>query len=539
MSCEAAKVSVMLQMGDDSIRVEVSPGTSLKQIFDGAAYPLPSECGGKGRCGCCRVRVPSESLSPPGELEETWLGPDLLAHGWRLACQARVCADLEVSLAPLKSRWRKLGSDESLHGIGMALPASAKGRHAIAVDLGTTHIRVSVADRVSGHRLGARVGLNPQARFGSDVLSRLSAAAEPAVAEMQSRLVVEAIGDAIAEIVQQDLVQPLKANCLTLVGNTAMLALLTQTEATRLLEPDNWLSSLACSPPDPQIWKSQWRLDQGSALNILQPVAGFVGSDLLADLLACGLKDRSAPCLVIDVGTNTELALWDGERAWITATPGGPAFEGVGISCGIPSGDGAVYRILDDTATGRFHFLAMGEGKPVGLCGPALVDLVALLLGKGILMASGRFAQPIGPRGYPLEDLLGERFLKSADVDALQRGKGPIAAAASCLLALAGMVWSDLKTLHLCGAFGHHLSVPHAQAIGLLPVLPDLAVELVGGASLLGCERAMLDEDCQAFLESVRSTARLINLAMQPEFDNCFIANLRLRPMNVGEAATC
>jgi uncharacterized 2Fe-2S/4Fe-4S cluster protein (DUF4445 family) len=275
-----------------------------------------------------------------------------------------------------------------------------------------------------------------------------------------------------------------------------------------------------------------------AAVDIAQPLGGFIGSDLLACVLAASLVERPAPALLIDVGTNTELALWDGERLWVTSSPGGPAFEGVGISCGMAGGPGAVYRLRSRQSGDPFEAAVIGGRIAVGLCGSGLVDAVALLCGRGAIRPTGRFAVAPPPGGYPLPlaDEAGALTIEPADIDAFQRAKAAIAAAAQALLSEAGMHWEQLQRLHLCGVFGRHLQLDNARSVGLIPGLAEDRIELHDHAALRGCELALLEPEGCGLLERIAGRCRLLNAARMQRFDDYFIDHLRLRPWPHTEA---
>ena len=155
---------------------------------------------------------------------------------------------------------------------------------------------------------------------------------------------------------------------------------------------EHWQQAVDCTPPDPDAWQAQWFMPHAEIL-LAPPVAGFVGSDLLADLIATGLAAGPPGSLLLDFGTNTEIALWDGRRVHVTSVPGGPAFEGVGIRHGMAAEPGAIHRVRE--AAGAPVFETIGEAPPRGYCGSGFVDAVAMLAARGALKANGRFVDLI------------------------------------------------------------------------------------------------------------------------------------------------
>lgn len=516
-----------------ALRLAVPSGQSVREALDATALRVPAACDGTGACGSCVVRLLSGAAAPPSPAEARRLTAVELAGGLRLACQLRLTGDAALRLertAP-PSPWRSIPPAE-LPPSPDAGPRPAAAGLGLAVDLGTTTVRVSLWDRRRVLRVAAREGPNPQARSGADVLSRLGAAsrgAEPRaeLARQARAAILEGAGDILARELGQAPAATGELTRLVVVGNSAMLALLTGTGAPALLRPEAWQEPADCRPADEAAWRAAWRLP-GAEVVIAPPLAGFVGSDLAAALLECGLSQGKEPALLLDVGTNTELALWDGAALWIASAPGGPAFEGCGSSRGMAAGPGAVEHVRRDG--GAYACAVMGGGEPQGFCGSGLVDAVALLLRDGLLKPSGRFAAQAGSGGVLLQPGSDRARLRGADVDVFQRAKAATAAGAALLLAKADLHWTDLARLCLCGAFGRTLDLDHARAVGLLPPVPDARIELRGQAALAGCERALLAPDPAALLADAAPRPRPVRLSTS-EFDDLFVRHLRLEPL--------
>jgi uncharacterized 2Fe-2S/4Fe-4S cluster protein (DUF4445 family) len=360
------------------------------------------------------------------------------------------------------------------------------------------------------------------------------ALADPVRAAELARLARTAIVQAVRDILQRDVgeVTPMLAEigAVVVVGNTAMLALLTGHGAADLLAPENWQNPIDCQPRDGAGFQGQWFMPHA---RIVLPgtVAGCVGSDLLADLVALDLAAGPAGALLLDVGTNTEVALWDGASLHVTSVPGGPAFEGGGIRFGMPAEPGAICRVRRVAGAGNGYALETVAGAaPLGFCGSGLADAVALLLQGGQLKPSGRFALAPGPEGLRLDPDNPRTALGAGDVDAFQRAKAATAAAMAALLAAAGMGWDDLQRLCVCGAFGRTLDVGHAQATGLLPPIDPARIELYADATLAGCERMLLAPDGPDGAARPLGHLRAVNLSLMAGYDDHYIEHLRLAP---------
>lgn len=511
-------------------RLTTPVGRSVREILDTTDLRVRAACGGTGACGACVVRLLGGAVNPPTVAEFMKLTQDERAQGVRLACQLRLAGDAQILLdrTAAPSEWKSIPPENLISPPGR-LPALQEHIYGVAVDLGTTHIRVALWDRRNGRRIATRYGPNPQSVFGADVLSRLTAAGHGReLAKLACTAIVQAIRDMLARDVGE--VAPLMAQIglVLIVGNTAMLALLTERGGAELLAPDNWQRPIDYAPLDLAAWRAMWHPLHAEIL-LPPPVAGFVGSDLSADLIATRLVEGAAGALLLDVGTNTEIALWDGRRVHITSVPGGPAFEGAGIRHGMPAETGAIYRVCP--GNNGFDCAVLGGGAVRGLCGSGLTDGIAVLLSAGILKPSGRFAAFSGGGEYELLPGNPCSAIGAGDVDAFQRAKAATAAAMEVLLHRAGLGWGDIRRLCVCGAFGLHLDINHAQAVGLLPSIDPALIELDADATLAGCERALLHADGIALFSVLSKSAHPINLSCVAGYDDRYINHLRLQPI--------
>jgi uncharacterized 2Fe-2S/4Fe-4S cluster protein (DUF4445 family) len=338
-----------------------------------------------------------------------------------------------------------------------------------------------------------------------------------------------------------------------------MLALLSGRNYQLLLEPAHWMSTIDCLPDDPGSLSRSWGIHPQAIIEILPPLAGFVGSDLMAGVIATKLTETGPGNLLIDFGTNSEVALWDGKALWVTSAAGGPAFEGCGISCGTVAEPGAIYQVRDPAGkacggagtTGftmaknpsdpggmtaargilgsTFTFSTIEGENPTGICGSGIVDLIACLVGSGKLTRTGRFAPDL-----PQEEIVlleGERrlVLTRKDVDIFQRAKGAISAAIGVLISMAGLRANELQRIYVGGAFGHFLNKANAVSIGLLPDMSYECIQLCGNTALAGCEYLLMSSASIEHLKRIAAGARLINLARSADFEDLFFEGLYLR----------
>jgi uncharacterized 2Fe-2S/4Fe-4S cluster protein (DUF4445 family) len=516
---------------DESVRqLAFEPGPSLRDILSRSSVPVRSACAGIGACGLCRVRVDEGDGGPATAAELLHLGPEAVSARTRLACQITPHGDMDVTvLEPARpSPWRAPDAPAYRPAFSPSPGrAPSEAPFGVAVDLGTTNISIGVCDVTTGW-VAVRSGPNPQARVGGDVVARLDAAvrSEPAAQELR-RLAIEAIGGGLLELSQREGVALPAVSRVRVVGNSAMLALLGADRAGAVLAPAGWVSPVECALGDRAGVAEAWNLSPTVAIDLVQPLGGFVGSDLAAGVVHARLTESLEPALLIDFGTNSELALWDGERLWVTAAAGGPAFEAAGIGCGVRAEPGAIHR-LSRSPDGAWSAEVLESGTPRGVCGSGLVDLLALLRAGGEIDERGR------PSRAPLTiSLPGSGLAVSkADIDTLQRAKAAVAAGVEVLCRRAGLRPLELAAVHVAGSFGEHLDVTSAQQIGLLPPVAAERVRLAGNTALHGALDLLLSGEAEAALARARQRTILLNLSMEPEFEDLFVEHLHIRPMS-------
>lgn len=411
---------------------------------------------------------------------------------------------------------------------------SSPEKFAIAFDLGTTTIAASLFDRESGKRLAVAGDFNPQRAWGSDVLSRLGAAGDPeqlaamqgAVAAEMERLfeaLAHEAGAAFGEI-----------GSVAVAGNPAM-------EQIALGLP---AASLAFPPFRPLFKTGQRVTTRDLGWNRVLPAyllplpSGFVGGDLVAFLYGCRESARPGT-LYLDLGTNAEMALFDGERFLATSAAAGPAFEGGNLRCGMSALPGAITSVTIEGD--RVHLGTIAGAPARGICGSGVLDTVAALLDAGVLDAAGRILSPdeipsnLANRvqevdGIPAfvlhRDAQGMVYLNQEDVRALQLAKGALRAGMEVLLSRAGLDFEALSAVVLTGSFGAVLSPAVLKRIGIFSENMVRITGFVREGVLAGLERMFAEPDGGAEVEALAGSLRVISLSGNPKFEKRFLANL-------------
>lgn len=351
----------------------------------------------------------------------------------------------------------------------------------IAVDVGTTNIHWSVNSLVDSSLIAEHRLRNPQQEFGSDFMSRLLWAAQSEEhARLMSQMPTDAIGHALrAASLDMDFdVREIERLCI--VGNTAMLALLNRIDAGCIIRTGHncWPTLLEGSSVDNVDWASALDLASLTSTYVVPPLGRFIGSDLLAGVVSTSLMHDSAPSMLVDFGTNVEMALWDGRHLWVTSSAGGPAFDG-------------------------------------SLCGSDLINQIADLVRAKAISERGQLRVGVSPY----------------DVDLVQRGKAAVATGICSLLKSAGIHHESLKRVCISGVFGNSIDIRNAQAIGLLPEIDLKLIQLYRNTALAGCVQLMASPDAMYYINKVQSCVYIVDIENSPYFYDLFIDNLYFQRM--------
>ncbi len=483
--------------------LEAIPGTPLSDLLFAQGVEFP--CGGRGRCKGCRVRVLRGELPVTPE-DERLLSAAERAAGWRLSCRARADADLTLELAQWEAA---ILSDDTRVEFA---PRDGLG---VAVDLGTTTLVAQLLDLRTGNVLAVRTALNAQAQQGADIMSRIEFALTGDGQARLQGLIRDQIGSLIGELMTsapagqslQDVV---------VVGNTAMHHLFCGVPVAPLahhpFEPnDDGLKVFTAA-------ELGWAAAGVAQIHFLPCLGGFVGSDILAGIIATGMHEREQPTVLVDLGTNGEIVVGNRDRLLCASTAAGPAFEGARISMGMRAATGAISAVT--LRDGRLACQVLGGGEPRGVCGSGLVDAVACGLDLEWVKPSGRLAN-----GASLP-LLAPVQLIQWDIRELQLAKGAIAAGIRLLIERWGVRPADLARVYLAGAFGNYISRASARRIGLID-FPSEQVEPAGNTALRGAKRALfgLPEPGAEFAELRRCTEHL-SLKDDPQFQEVYVEEM-------------
>ena len=403
--------------------------------------------------------------------------------------------------------------------------------YAIVVDVGTTTVVAHLVDLATAATVDAEATYNSQMHFGDDYIRRIIYAEQHnAFGEMQRRIVHD-VNDLIQTLAVR---QGIELSCIASVacaGNTAMTHFLLNLDPRRIRRTP-YIPTAAWIPPI-RAAETGIRINKRGLLYVLPAVGAYVGSDIVAGVLATRLYEAPGLSLFIDIGTNGEVVL--GSKEWMVcaSSSAGPAFEGSGVKHGMRAAPGAIERVTV-TAEGGMTFHTIGGERPRGLCGTGLLDVLAALLELGVIDRTGRFALPDDPRLadgsdgleftlVPAEAGHNPIVITQADIANLIRSKAGVYAAIQVLLESTGTRPEQLQSIFVAGGFGNYLDVRKAIAIGMLPDIPTDRIHFVGNTSIAGAKMAVMSRDALAKAEQIADRMTYFDLMNHPNYMDAFM----------------
>jgi uncharacterized 2Fe-2S/4Fe-4S cluster protein (DUF4445 family) len=592
----------------DDLSGEVSPGLTVLDALAGLGVHVTAPCGGEGTCGKCRVQARG-ALSAVTPTERQILAPEEIESGIRLACQARVEGDIEITVPAASRRpemrilmggdLREIEADPVVVKRHVALPeqtlseAYSRLEHlrrcgnlrsdlsaelpllrrlpgildnaatgvtavlhddvlldveagettdtcfGVAVDLGTTTVVASLTDLRSGREVAHAATVNEQTQFGHDVVSRINATLEREDGLGQLMAAAHAsVSKVVDEVIDKAGIQAEQVYDATLVGNATMMHLCLGIDPASLGKMP-YIATLGRAVLVPPAAVGM-RIHPAARVYVLPNIAGFVGADTVGAILACRLDEADGRTrLLVDIGTNCEIALRLGDRILVTSTPAGPAFEGARIASGMYAAPGAIEKVSID---GQIDCRTIGGQEARGLCGSGLVDASAELLRVGVIDMTGRmvdldeldgqagdavraglmetkdgmaFALTTGENGTPI-------MLTQRDVRELQLAKGAIRSGIDLLLEHAGLGADDLDEFVIAGGFGSYIDKANAMRLGMIPKLNPDKLTFIGNGALVGARLSLLSRQLRQRGGRIADQAEHLQLAHTPDYQMRF-----------------
>ncbi|MHC5075493.1 MAG: ASKHA domain-containing protein [Planctomycetota bacterium] len=514
----------------DGQKISIHKGDTILEAALRAGIIINTPCGGKGICQKCLVTLQKDSESVCAcqyniESNLTVLIPPnarFLEH--KILTQG---LDTELTFEPdIFKRYIQLAPDKNILGL--------------AVDIGTTTLVIKLVDLTTARTLATKAALNPQARYGDNVISRIGYADTEKHLTQLHKLIIDCINDLIKSLCeisghkQQDIFE------VCAVGNTTMNHIFLKLPVKQLGQAPYQPVLLDASDNNP----SNVKLTMNESGNIHTPpnIAGFVGSDIVAVAIVIDIESIDENTLIIDIGTNGELLLAKNGKIYSASCAAGPALEGAGISCGSRAVQGAIEAVF--TNGDDIDCDVIGGVIPKSICGSGLLDTAALLAELGIIDSTGRFVEPEKlkdlnkaiasrvtiidnqPAFIIAENAKNKVSISQKDIRQIQLAKAAIRTGIQLLQQKLDITNEDIKHIYLAGAFGNYIRTESALRISLLPNAPGQTFHFIGNAASSGAQMMLLSTEYRKRAQNLARKIEYVEIAYEKNFETVFTQSM-------------
>ena len=450
--------------------IEAADGTILSDILIKSGNNLPHLCGGKGICKKCQVWVNGKS---------------------ELSCQYKIQSDIDVVLPEISEIHSESGAEQS---------GEITDNCCFCLDIGTTTLALALVSLDEKKIIKVKTATNPQRAFGGDVITRIEYCNKNGVADLQKCL-IDTINNLISEF-EIDKIEKMYAS-----GNTTMLHIFFGVDPT----------SMGVAPYTPTFLEGKEIQGKEIGLNNIESIASlpcisaFVGADLVAGISYADLPEENKYNLLIDLGTNAEIVLYNKSNVFCTSAAAGPCFEGGNILCGMSATDGAIYSFSDNS-----EYKTINNKKPQGICGTGLIDIISALRKNGDIDETGYMEK-------------GEFFITESvkltqnDIRQFQLAKSAVYSALQAVLEEKSIYFTDIENTFISGGFSAKINTANATKLGLLPKELNDKITVLNNSSLLGTVKYACEGND---LSTHTQNAEYIDLSTNPRFMDLFIENM-------------
>jgi len=541
----------IIHLASENFEIRAEAGQTVLEALIAAGILLRTDCGGKGGCGKCRIKIVSALAnceSAPDESEIKILGESNVSAGMRLACRLVVSENISLQI-PESSRLSAEVAQKGLPQLFDKLAGlksqlkSVPDSYGLAVDLGTTTIAVYLCKLSTAEVTASTSARNPQTLFGDDVMSRISAIRlDPDLLVRQQKMAVSAIEWGISNLCRSTRIDAAEISKMVVVGNSTMI---------HILSGEN-PSSLGVFPYTPVFVEAKalragsigLRFNPDALIRTLPLITGFIGADIVGAALAAELSRCEPGTMLVDVGTNGEIMYLGPDGLSATSCATGPAFEGAAISHGMHAVSGAIDAVKIDRSSGKavcsvIQNNLMKSKKAAGLCGTGVISTVAELYRAGLILKDGAFDRRADTAYLQMDDNGSPEYVlvpagnaqdgrpitfTQKDVRAIQLAKGALRTGIDLLCREAGTA-HPAKIL-VAGAFGSYIDKKDAAEIGMFPAISATGIEVVGNAAGAGAILALFDEEAFSRAAELSRITRVLDLSSHPDFQETFINSL-------------
>ncbi|HSO87583.1 MAG TPA: ASKHA domain-containing protein [Draconibacterium sp.] len=480
--------------------ISVNSGTPLIDVLHEFGVEFP--CGGKGTCGSCKVKLLKGELKIDS-VQQQKIDRLKLDNDWRLACFCKAESDITLEISQFENI---ILADNSTFDF------TPQPGYGIAIDLGTTTVVVQLVNLGNGHVLDSVSDVNPQVKYGGDLISRIQSCLDGNFEDLQD-LIRSKIWKMVHSILKS---HPVDVSKVALVGNTVMHHIFSGL-------PVNSLSFYPFHSPDLGTQKFtpaeiKWELPEKTKILFYPSIGSFVGSDILAGIAATKMVEREEFSVLIDLGTNGEIVVGNCNNIICASTAAGPAFEGAKISQGMRATTGAISSV--NFVNGELKTHVIGNTTAKGICGSGLIDTMAILLNREEIGMFGEINS-----GEDKVKLTKQVSITQQDIREFQLAKAAIAAGIQILLNLLKITYVEIDQVFIAGGFGNFLNIKNVIRTGLIECEEEKIVKL-GNTALIGAKMFLFKDD--EFIQKILLKTKHVNLEGDPNFQDIYIEKMIL-----------
>lgn len=503
------KFPITVRKGHEEIEIQGIERETLMESFRKQGIYLSAVCAGRGTCGKCKVQVLEGEIKPSAE-DERFFSEKELEQGYRLACRAVPNKSCVVSL--------ECGEEEGFSIVSegkdklVESEISQNGVYGIAVDIGTTTIAMQLVDMQKETIVDVFTTINRQRVYGADVISRILEANHGRLEDLQ-KSILEDLQNGIHELLKG---KNISAEKMVVSANTTMVHLLMGYSCETLgVYPFTPVNLNTIHTSGKELFGTE---EYDFSITIFPGISTYVGGDITAGLYVCDFDKSDKPAVLIDLGTNGEMAVGCKDRVIVTSTAAGPAFEGGNIKHGIGSVQGAISNVtLED---GKVSLKTIGDAKPQGICGTGVIDITYELVKAGLVDETGLLEEDYFENGFPITDNIS---FYQKDIREIQLAKSAVRAGLETILINYGITYDEIDKIYIAGGFGYKMDIEKAIGIGLLPEKCADRIEAIGNSSLRGAVKYLLNEDAAQRIDHIVRCSAETHLSNDKNFNEFYM----------------
>ncbi len=503
--------------GEETYLVPVKDCHNILEALIAKEKSFGAVCGGIGKCGKCKIRVIAGDL-PITDADRELFSEEELMEGMRLACKAYPMEPVTIELLMKKEDAFQVVTEHTLEEEREEL--NIFEYYGIAVDIGTTTIALQLIGLESQRVIKTYTTINHQRQLGADVISRIKASTEGKKEELQ-QLIRKDLLEGIEKLIAVEGILKEKIEKIVISGNTTMIHLLMGYDCSGL-------GVFPFTPVNTElIVRNFYEIFDSNLLKskvvILPAISAFVGGDIVSGLYACDVDMNEEYSLLLDLGTNGEIALGNSKKLMVTSTAAGPAFEGGNITYGVGSIQGAISNV--SIRNGEVSLVTIGNKPPTGICGTGVIETVSELVREELVDETGCLDDEYFDDGFPVAKMPeGEEIVfTQQDVREIQLAKAAVRAGIETLFLRYGISKTKVSNVYIAGGFGYKLDCEKAIQIGMIPEEFRTKIKAIGNSSLSGAVKYLLSGDDCDRVRRIGHRGKEINLSADKAFNQLYM----------------